>query len=388
MKNIFILFILVSLSSVFYAQNTIGVQISVGAPSMGTKKVTVSYVANGAFVAVNGSDDWGNQVITLGWKPSSGLLAAFPSSQITGFTSNNAFLPFVGNFTGTASIGSFTLSQIGGSNDGNVYTSFVVNAATVDRPLSNGSVTEIFSFFIPSDLGTTDNTELFLLETQPPAVASNLTPTVLNSFYGSGSSIWNGIGFSTALPIYNTMFSVVKHTNRSSKLNWKTSSEINSDFFEIERIYEGSFDWEVIGRVAAAGNSSIELAYEFIDDKLPLIRSKEQLFYYRLRMTDLDGQYKYSDVRGVNFGKLSEGVVTIYPNPTVEHINVDLSGMDLDAGAVDLFVYDMSGRQMIKKSIIGNGIELIDVSLLPASTYNVVVKQGETAYQQRVIKID
>ena len=190
-----------------------------------------------------------------------------------------------------------------------------------------------------------------------------------------------------ALPIHLSYFSATKHTERSSKLNWKTSSEINSDYFGIERSKDGN-TWETIGRVTAAGNSSRELAYEFIDDKLPLIRSKEQVFYYRLRMTDLDGQYKYSDVRGVNFGKLSEGVVTIYPNPTVEHINVDLSGMDLDAGAVDLFVYDMTGRQVIKKSIIGNGIELIDVSLLPASTYNVVVKQGETAYQQRVIKID
>jgi len=189
------------------------------------------------------------------------------------------------------------------------------------------------------------------------------------------------------LPVSLSSFSATKHTERSSRLNWTTSSEINSDFFGIERSKDGN-TWETIGRVAAAGNSSKELAYEFIDDNLPLIRTKEQVFYYRLRMTDLDGQYKYSDVRGVNFGKLSTGVVTIYPNPTVEHINVDLSGMDLDAGKVDLFVYDMSGRQLIKKSIIGNGIELIDVSQLPANTYNVVVKQGETAYQQRVIKID
>lgn len=212
-----------------------------------------------------------------------------------------------------------------------------------------------------------------------------------NVFYGTNSSISGNTHVdqvqNVLLPIYLSTFSAKKYTERSSRLNWSSSSEINSDYFGIERSKDGN-NWETIGRVAAAGNSSKELAYEFIDDKLPLIRSKEQVFYYRLRMTDLDGQYKYSDVRGINFGKLSEGVVTIYPNPTVEHINVDLSGMDLDAGKVDLFVYDMTGRQVIKKCIIGNGIELIDVSQLPANTYNVVVKQGETAYQQRVIKID
>jgi hypothetical protein len=235
MKNIIILFILINLSFVINAQNTIGVHISVGAPSMGLKKVTVSYVANGAFVTANGSDDWQTQVITLGWKPSSGLLPEFPSTQITGFASNPAFLPFVGNFTGSSSIISFTLGQVGGTDDGNVYTSFVMNTPT-PRPLINGSTTEIFSFLIPSGIGTTDITELFLLETQPPAVAFNLAPTILNSFYGMGSSIWNGIGFSTALPIYNTMFSAVKHTNRSTKLNWITSSEINSDFLKLKEV--------------------------------------------------------------------------------------------------------------------------------------------------------
>lgn len=216
----------------------------------------------------------------------------------------------------------------------------------------------------------------------------------LNPFYaGAASTVSNGSNSfaetteQVFLPIYLLSFDASKVNSRSARLNWKTSSEINSDFFGIERSKDGN-NWETIGRVTAAGNSSKEQAYEFIDDNLPLIRTKEQVFYYRLRMTDLDGQYKYSDVRGVNFGKLSTGVVTIYPNPTVEHINVDLSGMDLDAGKVDLFVYDMTGRQVIKKSIIGNGIELIDVSQLPANTYNVVVKQGETAYQQRVIKID
>jgi len=190
-----------------------------------------------------------------------------------------------------------------------------------------------------------------------------------------------------ALPIHLSSFSANKYSEKSSKLNWKTSSEINSDYFGIERSQDGN-NWETIGKVTAAGNSNSEMAYEFIDDNLPLIRTKEQVFYYRLRMTDLDGLYKYSDIRGVNFGKSYNGFVTIYPNPTVEHINVDLSGMDLDGGTIDLSVYSMSGQMMIKKNIIGNGIELIDVTQLPASTYNVVVKQGDKLFQQKIIKID
>ncbi|MBK7633184.1 MAG: hypothetical protein IPJ13_02035 [Saprospiraceae bacterium] len=160
--------------------------------------------------------------------------------------------------------------------------------------------------------------------------------TVSTTLSVSNSGLVLGTDLSVLLPIVLSKFNALKLNEISSKLNWTTSSEINSDYFGIERSMDGN-NWETIGRVTAAGNSSKELAYEFIDDNLPLIRTKEQVFYYRLRMTDLDGQYKYSDVRGVNFGKLSTGVVTIYPNPTVEHINVDLSGMDLDAGKVELF---------------------------------------------------
>jgi len=265
--------------------------------------------------------------------------------------------------------------------------------------LTAGTPRDIYSVLFPSSVSGrfprlmhSENTNSIVEfeMTWPGAVAPVINPA---RFYAGGNIDLDASDGETwvesfsPLPITLETFSATKFNERSSKLNWRTSSEINSDYFGIERSQDGS-NWETIGRVTAAGNSSKELAYEFIDDKLPLIRSKEQVFYYRLRMTDLDGKYKYSDVRGVNFGKLSSGVVSIYPNPTVEHINVDLSGMDLDAGKVDLMVYDMTGKQMIRKSIIGNGIELIDVSFLPASTYNVVVKQGETVYQQRVIKID
>jgi len=40
------------------------------------------------------------------------------------------------------------------------------------------------------------------------------------------------------------------------------------------------------------------------------------------------------------------------------------------------------------KKIIGNGIELLDVSHLPAATYQVAVEQGNIHHRQTIIKID
>ena len=84
----------------------------------------------------------------------------------------------------------------------------------------------------------------------------------------------------------------------------------------------------------------------------------------------------------------SDIIINFYPNPTTHTINVDLSGMDLESGDINLTVYDNSARQVLSKKIIGNGIELIDVSNLPAGTYNVLVQQGDIRFQKSIIKIN
>lgn len=207
-----------------------------------------------------------------------------------------------------------------------------------------------------------------------------------NSNFDEFSIIVMGPQFAP-LPVKLTTFSAEQYGASASMLNWSTSSEINSDFFGIERSEDG-ITWTTIGNVRAAGNSSSKLEYSYIDNKLPLNRNKNQIFYYRLRMTDLDGKFEYSDVRGVNFNRTSDWAVSIYPNPTADLINVDLTGLDLGAGDINLSVYDNVARQVISKKIIGNGIELIDVTQLPAGSYNVTVNQGNINHRQTIIKID
>ncbi len=191
----------------------------------------------------------------------------------------------------------------------------------------------------------------------------------------------------SVLPITLSTFSATQYSQRSSRLNWNTASEINSEYFGIERSHDGE-TWETIERIAAAGNSNEALLYEYIDDLLPFTRSKDQIFYYRLRLTDLDGTYKYSDIKGVNFTRLQNEFVSIYPNPTTDRVNVDVSGIDATAGDIQLSVFDNAGHNMLQKKIIGTGIELIETINYPAGTYNIVVKQGETIHQKKVIKLD
>ena len=189
------------------------------------------------------------------------------------------------------------------------------------------------------------------------------------------------------LPITLSTFSATKHSDRASKLDWKTSSEINSAYFGIERSRDGD-TWETIGKVSAAGNSHTELTYEYIDDRLPFSRTADQIYYYRLRLTDQDGSHKYSDIKAVNFSRKTSDGIAIYPNPSTQMVHLDISTMDASAGDIDLRIYDIHGRIMVDKQIIGAGIEPIDVTQYPTGTYQVSVTQGTTQHQKRFIKIE
>lgn len=363
MKNLFnLLFILVLFSITPYYLTS---QIDIGITSNVNNKAKISFTSLQDYNSLP-FNQWSSVAFTI----------RYPSSLGSNIVTTITALPGANRVFGKDGVAFL--------DGGFYYQKFVSNTTDVTFNINSGETIEVAEITFASNA---ISPSVFELINNSVVNTANGTASVNHAIFGETFNTFNPSSASVVLPITIKTFEVTKFSSKSARLFWLTTLEINSDFFGIERSKDGN-NWETIGRVAAAGNSSKELAYDFIDDNLPLIRTKEQVFYYRLRMTDLDGQYKYSDVRGINFGKLSEGVVTIYPNPTVEHINVDLSGMDMDAGNVDLFVYDMTGRQMIKKSIIGNGIELIDVSQLPANTYNVVVKQGDTAYQQRVIKID
>lgn len=93
-------------------------------------------------------------------------------------------------------------------------------------------------------------------------------------------------------------------------LNWATLTEINNHGFEVYRSRNGT-DWEQIGFVQGAGNSSARIDYQYDDNNLAAGR-----YYYRLRQMDLDGHSKYSNIVTVTlFSKKQYFLGQNYPNP-------------------------------------------------------------------------
>ena len=71
-------------------------------------------------------------------------------------------------------------------------------------------------------------------------------------------------------------------------LEWSTSSEANSNYFELEKSFN-KINFHRIAKIAAAGNSNSLQAYSYLDREPPSEQN-----YYRLKMVDIDGGFIYS----------------------------------------------------------------------------------------------
>jgi len=107
------------------------------------------------------------------------------------------------------------------------------------------------------------------------------------------------------LPITLTMF-YGQNIHRSNYLYWETSAELNNETFTIERSSQDGL-WEVIGTVAGSGNTSHIIRYQFEDAEV-----KDDVSYYRIKQTDYDGMYSYSEVISIT---TEFNHAQLFPNP-------------------------------------------------------------------------
>jgi formylmethanofuran dehydrogenase subunit C len=144
------------------------------------------------------------------------------------------------------------------------------------------------------------------------------------------------------------------------ELNWKTSSELNNDFFSIERS-ENGIEFDVINIVEGAGTTTESREYLYVDDAPLSGRS-----YYRLKQTDFDGSFTYSSVVSVwNPRETDEWIV--YPNPVTNKAFVTFNKK------VYATVYNVLNQPL--KQIVNT--EQLSVDDLPSGVYLIRNNKGQ-----------
>ncbi len=184
----------------------------------------------------------------------------------------------------------------------------------------------------------------------PPAVGqSNPTgSTTLAPGLSSFNNWWTLSAASSPLPIELIWFDVRK-LNAVAQLSWATATEINNHHFTIERSSNGT-EFLAIGRVPGAGNSTSVTNYTYADEQ-----PNTGINYYRLKQTDYDGRFSYSDIKAVTFNIKSQ--VTIYPNPVAQH---DVLYINFpDEGKHTISILTITGQEIMKRDFSQvNGVEI------------------------------
>ncbi len=238
----------------------------------------------------------------------------------------------------------------------------------------------------------------FNIGTGPSSTSGGNVRIAENSTAGAGGFVIYDNAFNAAdviaegvlqqvLPIKLSDFTADRFADeRASDLRWTSTSEINASHYEIERSEDG-INFDYVATINAKGNSAITSKYQFIDRELPTARSLQSVYYYRLKMVDLDGEYDYSEIRSVRFDDTDAINISYYPNPTTSRIFINMSTPITDeTQSLNATIFDLSGKLVMTKSISTNGITEIDLSQLPTASYNFNVEYAGKQFTNTIIK--
>jgi len=178
----------------------------------------------------------------------------------------------------------------------------------------------------------------------------------------------------TVLPITLADFKAVAADDKVT-VEWKTATEINNDYFTVERSADG-WDYAPLMKVKGAGNSTEPLSYSINDDS-PLPGTS----YYRLRQTDFDGRIAVFPPVAVNAKK-----ALVYLSATGNKLKVYIDSGD-EFTTVD--IYDVSGQKVFSKNehlISGLNILTYDLSLLNDAVYILKTESVNKVFVGRFIK--
>lgn len=261
---------------------------------------------------------------------------------------------------------------------------------TADGKSSGGNVSEYLQDFLRitktdsnggSDLdpiSTGENTSSLTAS----ATAFGSTGYILEISIGSFSEFSPGTDSddpNETLPVELVSFKGRSTEYGKNLLEWKTASELNNDYFEIQESSNG-VDFERIGQVNGNGTTLAANNYSFIAS-----HSGYGLRYYRLKQVDYDGAFEHSDI--INVETVNDFVKwNLYPNPTNGKVWMIVNDESFDAEKAIVEVVDLAGQRfnllVTKKA---SGIE-IDMYSLKKGMYVITIKSLDAVSTHRVIK--
>lgn len=202
-------------------------------------------------------------------------------------------------------------------------------------------------------------------------VLAPLAPSEDRKFNDAGYLVIGGT-FPVELLFFNAEL-----MGNDTRLKWATTQEINSDYFVVERSLDGRA-YGVVGTIDAAGNSNQTLSYNMMDYKVTDLGVRK--LYYRLRMIDIDGTEKLSDVVEVSLNKKSDLYVNFYPNPVANNLTLEYNLFGVNYGQIRIL--NALGQEVWMRNITSQKeLQVMDVDV---STWSKGMYFIETSTDQSI----
>lgn len=154
--------------------------------------------------------------------------------------------------------------------------------------------------------------------TSSVTVVLTITGGASGSTFRLDDFVLNG-SVSTVLPITLMSFTAQKRDN-CNLLEWSTASEINNDYFLLERSTDG-INWNLINKTTGAGNSNYLINYSFNDYNF-----ENTVNYYRLTQVDYNGVFETFNIVYANNAKKTKKVIGVI-NTSGQEVTIDTKGL-------------------------------------------------------------
>ena len=174
------------------------------------------------------------------------------------------------------------------------------------------------------------------------------------------------------LPVQLINFEV-SATLPGNLLTWTTATELNNDYFEVQRSTDGK-NWTTLAEVSGNGTTETESHYEFLDRT-----ASTGLNYYRLQQFDYDGASEIHPTISVR--TVAKGTLAVFPNPVQDALHLRVNA------PATVLVTDLMGRQIQQVNIDADASDhTLDASQWSAGTYFVTIQNGTETITERIVK--
>jgi len=192
-------------------------------------------------------------------------------------------------------------------------------------------------------------------------------------------SNWTATGI--VLPVELVDLNAVGMSGRNV-ISWKTVSEHESSHFEVQRSFDG-INFERIGTVEAAGESTELLSYNLIDEDI-----RTGVVYYQLIQHDVNGQTSPAEIISLMRSSERRGILSARPNPTENILFVEVNPSSMHNSPM---VQLMDGRGLVVRDNALNSRELnivnMNLSELSSGVYFLMYTDNDgVIHSEKILK--